>query len=119
MKKYRNSGRTVYCDNFFTTLELGKSLMQRGLATVSIVRAKRKFFPLFFTLIRKTRPYKNLDLAEQEMQTFNVFYVSTNLSINYIFISSQDPPLTSMVTKPRPTSELLSSKYRQLRKLCT
>lgn len=70
VEKYRNSGRTVYCDNFFTSLELAKTLMQKGLAIVGTVRANRKFVPLCFPLNRKTRPYKKFRPLYQTLFAF-------------------------------------------------
>lgn len=51
--KYRHTGRTVYCDNFFTTTNLAVQLMSSGLAIVGTVRPNKRFVPDEF---RKHRP---------------------------------------------------------------
>lgn len=43
--RYRNSGRTIVADNFFTTLEGAKKLANLGLAYVGTVRANKRCIP--------------------------------------------------------------------------
>lgn len=45
VRKYERSGRTVYADNFFTTLELALTLKAKELAFVGTVRSNKKFVP--------------------------------------------------------------------------
>lgn len=44
-QKYAHTGRTVYADNFFSTLELAKKLIDNGLAYVGTVRSNKRFVP--------------------------------------------------------------------------
>lgn len=55
VQKYNNSGRTIYCDNFFTTFKLATNLMELKLAIVGTVRANKRFVPSDFRK-SKTRP---------------------------------------------------------------
>lgn len=43
--KYKNSGRNVTCDNFFTTLQLGETLNSWKMSLVGTVRKNKKFLP--------------------------------------------------------------------------
>lgn len=45
VRKYERSGRTIYADNFFTTLELSLNLMAKELAFVGTVRSNKPFVP--------------------------------------------------------------------------
>ncbi|XP_053956119.1 piggyBac transposable element-derived protein 1-like [Anastrepha ludens] len=42
---WENTGRTIICDNFFTSLNLGKYLMSKGLAILGTVRQNKTFVP--------------------------------------------------------------------------
>ena len=42
---WEKSGRTIVCDNFFTSLSLGRHLMSKGLALLGTVRQNKTFVP--------------------------------------------------------------------------
>lgn len=44
-EKYVRSGRTIYADNFFSSLTLAKNLISLGLAYVGTVRSNKRFVP--------------------------------------------------------------------------
>ena len=43
---WENTGRTIVCDNFFTSLNLAKHLMSKGLAILGTVRQNKTFVPI-------------------------------------------------------------------------
>lgn len=45
---YRTTRRTIYCDNFFTTLNLAEVLIENQLAIVGTVRSNKRFVPQEF-----------------------------------------------------------------------
>lgn len=48
VEKYLDAGRTIYADNFFTTLDLARILMRRKTAYVGTVRSNKTFVPREF-----------------------------------------------------------------------
>lgn len=48
VEKYLDAGRTIYADNFFTTLDLARILMRRKTAYVGTVRYNKTFIPQEF-----------------------------------------------------------------------
>lgn len=42
---WENTGRTIVCDNFFTTLNLGRYLLSKNLALLGTVRQNKRFVP--------------------------------------------------------------------------
>lgn len=42
---WENTGRTITCDNFFTSLSLAEYLMSKGLAILGTVRQNKRFVP--------------------------------------------------------------------------
>lgn len=59
-RKYFYTGRTVYCDNFFTTLTLAQNLMEVRLALVGTVRSNKTFVPSSFKKSNKRQIYETL-----------------------------------------------------------
>lgn len=47
-EKYTGAGRNITCDNFFTSMNLAKYLLQRKTTLVGTVRKTRKFLPASF-----------------------------------------------------------------------
>lgn len=55
IEKYLHKGRTVYADNFFSTLDVAQTLMRQKTAFVGTVRSNKQFVPKEF-LKARTRP---------------------------------------------------------------
>lgn len=55
VKKYFHSGRTIYADNFFSSLNLATVLMSKRLAYVGTIRKNKPYIPPTF-LANKSRP---------------------------------------------------------------
>lgn len=54
-RRLKNTGRTIYCDNFFTSLPLAQGLMADKLAIVGTLRASKRCIPTEFKQ-SKNRP---------------------------------------------------------------
>lgn len=83
VRRYNNSGRTIFCDNFFTSLSLAQHLLDRRLAIVGTVRANKRFVPTEFKK-SKTRPI---------YQTLFGFYDEKVSLCSYIYQRKVKPSL--------------------------
>lgn len=61
-KKYYYTGRTIYADNFFSSLNLANTLITKCLAYVGTVRSNKRFIPDELRLDRRNRREQNSSL---------------------------------------------------------
>lgn len=59
-ESYRNTGRNITCDNFFTSLQLGRQLLQNKLTLVGTIRKNRGELPTAFITTKKRNPFSTI-----------------------------------------------------------
>ena len=57
---YKNSGRNITCDNFFTSLQLGRELLRRKLTLVGTIRKNRTELPTAFTVTKGRKLFSSM-----------------------------------------------------------
>ena len=57
---YKNKGRNITCDNFFTSLQLGRELLKRKITLVGTIRRNRAEWPAAFTITKERKPFTTL-----------------------------------------------------------
>lgn len=60
VRNFERSGRTVYADNFFSSMELAQTLMAKELAYVGTVRSNKTFVPSLFLKHKSREVYSTL-----------------------------------------------------------
>ena len=59
IESFKMSGQNITCDNFFTSLNLGRKLLQKNLTVVRTIRKNRKELPTQFVDAKEREVFLN------------------------------------------------------------
>ena len=74
---YKNKGRTITCDNFFTIPKLGRNLLQRKLTKSETTRKNLTEFPTTFIVAKRRKVFSKI-CGFQRDKTFVSFHPNKN-----------------------------------------
>uniref|UniRef100_A0A915DTW8 PiggyBac transposable element-derived protein domain-containing protein n=1 Tax=Ditylenchus dipsaci TaxID=166011 RepID=A0A915DTW8_9BILA len=78
-RELTDAGRTIVCDNFFTSPELGQSLWQKNTCLLGTVRSNRKGMPKEF--VKEELEVQNTKYAYKKQESLMKLQVANNMSV--------------------------------------